>query len=159
LVGGNIFRAVYRLGVTLASRLGMYGNEYTGYTAVVLRLLGLLRRYGGALVTGLGCSSGYIAWIMSRISRISVVLMVLILGLNVGGLRGLRVKPTAWWRYGIIDGRVVKRDIGEVVVKCLGERATRIAVLLKRVMLKCWGLTLLKALGLKLTLYEAVEKG
>jgi len=34
----------------------------------------------------------------------------------------------AKWRFRTIDGRVVERDIGEVVVECLGERATRIAV-------------------------------
>jgi len=32
------------------------------------------------------------------------------------------------WGSGTIDGRVVERDIGEVVVECLGERATRIVV-------------------------------
>jgi len=43
-------------------------------------------------------------------------------------LEGLGVKPMARWRSGTIDGRVVERDIGEVVVDCLGERATRVAV-------------------------------
>jgi len=32
------------------------------------------------------------------------------------------------WRSGTVDDRVFERDIGEVVVECLGERATRIAV-------------------------------
>jgi len=43
-------------------------------------------------------------------------------------LEELGVRPTAKWRFRTIDGRAVERDIGEVVVECLGERATRIVV-------------------------------
>jgi len=43
-------------------------------------------------------------------------------------LEELSVKPMARWRFRTIDGRVVVRDIGEVIVECLGERATRIVV-------------------------------
>jgi len=73
LLGDSMFRAVYRLGVMLASRLGMYRGRYAGYTAVILRLLGLLRHYERVVAVDLGCGSGYIARVVSRISRIPVV--------------------------------------------------------------------------------------
>ena len=43
-------------------------------------------------------------------------------------LEKLGVKPFTRWRFKSIDGRVVERDIGEVVIECLGERATTIVV-------------------------------
>jgi len=68
-----MFRAIYRLGVMLASKLGLYRGRYAGYTAVISRLLGLLRRYERVVAVDLGCGSGYIARMASRISRIPVV--------------------------------------------------------------------------------------
>ncbi len=32
------------------------------------------------------------------------------------------------WRFRTIDGKIVEREIGEAVIECLGERATRIIV-------------------------------
>ena len=40
----------------------------------------------------------------------------------------LGVEPMAKWKFKAIEGKVVERDIGEVVMECLGERATRIVV-------------------------------
>jgi len=43
-------------------------------------------------------------------------------------LEELGIKPMARWKFRTIEGRIVERDIGEVVIECLGERATRIVV-------------------------------
>lgn len=45
-----------------------------------------------------------------------------------GRLEKLDVQPMTKWRFKTIEGRVVERAIGEVVVECLGERATSIVV-------------------------------
>jgi len=57
----------------LASRLGLYRGRYAGNTAVILRLLRLLRHYEGVVAVDLGCSTGYIARMASRTSRIPVI--------------------------------------------------------------------------------------
>ena len=38
------------------------------------------------------------------------------------------MKPMTRWKFKTIEGKIVERDIGEVVVECLGERATTVAV-------------------------------
>lgn len=43
-------------------------------------------------------------------------------------LEKLDVKPMTRWRFKTIEGGIIERDIGEVVIECLGERATRIVV-------------------------------
>ena len=43
-------------------------------------------------------------------------------------LERLGIKPMTKWRFRTIDGRVIVRDIGEVVIECLGEKATTIVV-------------------------------
>ncbi|MCS7364934.1 MAG: hypothetical protein NDF54_05795 [archaeon GB-1867-035] len=45
-----------------------------------------------------------------------------------GRLEKLDVKPMTKWKFKTIEGRIIERDIGEVVIECLGERATRIVV-------------------------------
>ncbi len=43
-------------------------------------------------------------------------------------LEKLGVRPMARWRFKAIEGRVIERGIGEVVIECLGEKATTIVV-------------------------------
>lgn len=43
-------------------------------------------------------------------------------------LEEIGVKPMTKWRFKTIEGRVIEREIGEVVIECLGEKATRIVV-------------------------------
>jgi len=43
-------------------------------------------------------------------------------------LEELGLKPMTRWKFKTIEGKIVERDIGEVVVECLGERATTVAV-------------------------------
>jgi len=43
-------------------------------------------------------------------------------------LEELGIKPMGKWKFRAIEGRVIERDIGEAIVECLGERATRIFV-------------------------------
>lgn len=43
-------------------------------------------------------------------------------------LEELGIKPIARWKFRTIEGRVIEREIGEAVIECLGERATRIVV-------------------------------
>jgi len=43
-------------------------------------------------------------------------------------LERLGIKPMTKWRFRTIEGRIIERDIGEVVIECLGEKATRIVV-------------------------------
>jgi len=45
-----------------------------------------------------------------------------------GRLEELGVKSMAKWKFRTIEGRVIERDIGEAIIECLGERATRIVV-------------------------------
>jgi len=68
-----MFRTLYRLGVMLASRLGLYRVRYTVYIAIVLRLLGLLKHRKNGIVVDLGCGDGSIARSVSRTSKLPVV--------------------------------------------------------------------------------------
>lgn len=43
-------------------------------------------------------------------------------------LAALGIEPMTRWKFRTIDGRIVEREIGEAVIECLGERATRIIV-------------------------------
>ena len=43
-------------------------------------------------------------------------------------LEELGLKPMTRWKFKTIESKIVERDIGEVVVECLGERATTVAV-------------------------------
>jgi len=43
-------------------------------------------------------------------------------------LEELGVKPMSRWKFKTIEGGIIERDIGEAVIECLGERATRIVV-------------------------------
>ncbi len=43
-------------------------------------------------------------------------------------LERLGIKPMARWKFRTIEGRIIERDIGEVIIECMGERATTIVV-------------------------------
>ncbi len=43
-------------------------------------------------------------------------------------LRELGIEPMTRWKFRTIEGRVIEREIGEAVIECMGERATRIIV-------------------------------
>jgi len=43
-------------------------------------------------------------------------------------LGGLGIKPMGKWKFRTIEGRVIEREMGEAIIECLGERATRIVV-------------------------------
>jgi len=43
-------------------------------------------------------------------------------------LQKLDIKPKTEWAFKTVDGRLVKREIGEAVVECTGERATTMIV-------------------------------
>jgi len=64
-------------------------------------------------------------------------------------LENLGVRPTARWRFRTIDGRIIERDIGEVAVECLGERATRIVVFAERGDAEVLGVDALEGLRLE----------
>lgn len=64
-------------------------------------------------------------------------------------LEKLEVRPTARWRFRAIDGRIVERDIGEAVIECLGEKATRIVVFAERNDTEVLGVDALEGLRLE----------
>jgi len=43
-------------------------------------------------------------------------------------LQRLDIKPQTEWTFKTVDGRLLKRQIGEAVVECMGERATTMIV-------------------------------
>jgi len=43
-------------------------------------------------------------------------------------LMRLSIGPLGSWKFRTVDGRTLERDIGEAVMECLGERATRMVV-------------------------------
>ena len=64
-------------------------------------------------------------------------------------LEKLGIKPMTKWKFKTIDGRVIKRDIGEVVMECLGEKATRIVVFAEEGDAEVLGLDALEGLRLE----------
>jgi len=40
----------------------------------------------------------------------------------------LGIKPMGKWKFRTIEGRVIEREMGEAIIECLGEMATRIVV-------------------------------
>lgn len=43
-------------------------------------------------------------------------------------LKEIGVKPMTKWKFRTIENRVIERPIGEALIECLGEKATRIIV-------------------------------
>jgi len=64
-------------------------------------------------------------------------------------LESLGVKPTTRWRFRTIDGRTVEKEIGEAVIECLGERATRIVVFAEKGDAEVLGVDALEGLRLE----------
>lgn len=64
-------------------------------------------------------------------------------------LKKLDIKPMTRWRFRTIEGRVIERDIGEAVIECLGEKATRIIVFAEEEDSEVLGVDALKGLRLE----------
>ncbi len=64
-------------------------------------------------------------------------------------LEGLDVKPMGRRRFRTIEGRLIERDIGEVVIECLGEKATCIVVFAEEEDVEVLGVTALENLALE----------
>jgi len=64
-------------------------------------------------------------------------------------LEELGIKPTSKWKFRTIEGRVIERDIGEAIVECLGERATRIVVFAEKEDAEVLGVDALEGLRLE----------
>lgn len=59
------------------------------------------------------------------------------------------MRPSGTRRLRTIEGRAVEREVGEAVIECLGERATRVVVFAERNDVKVMGVEALKGLGLE----------
>jgi len=59
------------------------------------------------------------------------------------------VRPSGTRRFRTIEGRTVERGIGEAVIECLGERATRVVVFAERDDVEVMGVEALEGLGLE----------
>jgi predicted aspartyl protease len=59
------------------------------------------------------------------------------------------VRPSGTRRFRTIEGRTVEREIGEAVIECLGERATRLVVFAERDDVEVMGVEALEGLGLE----------
>ncbi len=64
-------------------------------------------------------------------------------------LEKLGVKPLDKRRFRTIDNRIIEREVGEVVVECLGKRATTIVVFAEEKDNEVLGLHALEGLGLE----------
>ncbi len=65
-------------------------------------------------------------------------------------LEKLGVKPLDKRRFRTIDNRIIEREVGEVVVECLGKRATTIVVFAEEKDNEVLGLHALEGLGLEI---------
>jgi len=59
------------------------------------------------------------------------------------------VRPSGTRRFRNIEGRTVEREVGEAVIECLGERATRVVVFAERDDVEVMGVEALEGLGLE----------
>jgi len=64
-------------------------------------------------------------------------------------LESIGVRPSGTRRFRTIEGRTVEREVGEAVIECLGERATRVVVFAGRDDVKVVGVEALEGLGLE----------
>ncbi|MEM3680061.1 MAG: hypothetical protein QW359_00195 [Metallosphaera sp.] len=64
-------------------------------------------------------------------------------------LESLGITPITKWRFKTIEGRITEREIGEAVIECLGERATRIVVFAEKSDAEVLGVDALKGLRLE----------
>ena len=61
------------------------------------------------------------------------------------------MRPSGTRRFRTIEGRTVEREIGEAVIECLGERATRVVVFAERDDVEVMGVEALEGLALRST--------
>ena len=64
-------------------------------------------------------------------------------------LQRLMVEPMGRWKFRTIEGRLVERDIGEAVIECMDEKATRIVVFAEEGDVKVLGVDALEGLRLE----------
>ncbi|MFP3320151.1 MAG: hypothetical protein RXO24_06285 [Acidilobus sp.] len=64
-------------------------------------------------------------------------------------LESIGVRPSGTRRFRTIEGRTVEREVGEAVIECLGERATRVVMFAGRDDVKVVGVEALEGLGLE----------
>jgi predicted aspartyl protease len=53
------------------------------------------------------------------------------------------------WRFKTIEGKIIERDIGEAIIECLGEKATRIVVFARKDDAEVLGVDALEGLRLE----------
>jgi len=64
-------------------------------------------------------------------------------------LESLGITPITKWRFKTIEGRIIEREIGEAVIECLDERATRIVVFAEKSDAEVLGVDALEGLRLE----------
>jgi len=65
-------------------------------------------------------------------------------------LEMIGVKPTGLKRFRTIEGKTIEREVGEAVIECLGESATRIVVFAEKGDAEVMGVDTLEGLGLEI---------
>ena len=66
-----------------------------------------------------------------------------------GLLEDLSVRPSTARNFRTIDGRTLKRDVGEVLMECVNEKATRMVVFAEKGDSQVLGVDALEGLGLE----------
>lgn len=66
-----------------------------------------------------------------------------------GVLGRLGIKPKRRRRFRTVDGRMLERGVGETIVECMGERATRVVVFAEEKDAAVLGVDALEGLGLE----------
>jgi predicted aspartyl protease len=65
-------------------------------------------------------------------------------------LETIGVKPTGLKRFRTMEGKTIEREVGEAVIECLGESATRIVVFAEKGDAEVMGVDTLEGLGLEI---------
>ena len=69
--------------------------------------------------------------------------------ISEGILGDLEIKPKRGRTFRAIDGRLLKRDVGEAVVECMDEQATTVVVFARKGDVEVLGVHTLEGLGLE----------
>ncbi len=64
-------------------------------------------------------------------------------------LNKIRIKPFSKRKFRIIKGEIIEREIGEAIIECMGEKATRIIVFAENGDMEVLGVDTLEGLGLE----------
>jgi predicted aspartyl protease len=64
-------------------------------------------------------------------------------------LKRLGIKPTGRVRFRTIKGELIEREVGEAIIECMGEKATRIVVFAEKEDVEVLGVDALEGLGLE----------